>query len=131
MANHTGNEGTVHIGTNPIAELRSWEFTEEANTIDDTTLNDTWETHRNGTQRWSGRATAFWDESDTNGQEGINLGTDVTLKFYPEGATTGDIFWSGTASPTRITRRASGPNGMVEVDFEFLGTGALTQGTAS
>src|SRR5690242_21268508 len=115
MANHKGNEGVVHIGTTAIAELRGWELTEEGNTIDDTTLADTADTHQNGTNKWSGSASAFWDETDTNGQEAINVGTKVTLKMYPEGASSSDTYFVGTASPTRITRRATGPNSMVEV----------------
>jgi hypothetical protein len=128
-ANHTGNEGVVHNGTTAIAELRSWEFNEEGNVIDDTILSDTWDTHKNGTNRWSGRCGAFWDETDTNGQEAINVGTKITLKFYPEGASSGDTYFVGTASPTRITRRATGANGMVECDFDFQGDGALSQTT--
>lgn len=129
MANHKGSEGTVHIGTTAIAELRSWEFGEEGQTIDDTTLNDTWDTHKNGTNRWTGSASAFWDETDTNGQEAINVGTKVTLKMYAEGTGTNSTYWIGTASPTQITRRATGQNAMVECDFNFVGDGALAQTT--
>lgn len=128
-ANHKGKEGVVHIGTSAIAELRGWEFEEEGVTIDDTNLGDSWDTHQNGTNRWTGSASAFMDETDTNAQEGINVGTKVTLKFYPEGTGTSATYWLGTASPTRITRRAS-INGMVEIDFQFQGDGALAQTTA-
>lgn len=129
MANHKGREGTVHVGTSAIAELRGWEITEEGNTIDDTTLSDTWDTHQNGTNKWSGSATAFWDETDTNGQEAINVGTKITSKFYPEGTGTSATYFIGTASPTRITRRAQSANGMVECDFDFQGDGSLAQTT--
>lgn len=128
-ANHKGKEGTVHIGTTAIGELRSWELSEEGDTIDDTILADDWETHKNGLNRWSGNASAFWDESDTSGQEAINVGTKVTLKMYPEGTGTAGTYFIGTASPTNITRRATGPNGMVECDFAFKGDGALAQTT--
>ncbi len=73
---------------------------------------------------------AFWDETDTGGQEAISVGTKVALKMYPEGTTAADTYYYGTASPTRITRRAQGPNSMVEVDFSFVGDGAITKGTA-
>ena len=129
MANHKGSEGVVHIGTTPMAELRGWELSEEGNTIDDSVLADTWDTHQNGSNRWSGQATAFWDETDTNGQEAVNVGTKVGLKMYPEGTGAAGTFFSGTASPTQITRRAA-RNGMVEVDFNFTGDGALVQGTS-
>ncbi len=126
MANHVGSEGTVHIGTTAIAELRSWELTVENNQIDDSTLADTWDTHAVGSSRWSGSATAFWDETDTNGQEAIDIGTKVLIKFYPEGSSATDIYYQGTASPSQITRRAS-RNNMVEVEFNFVGDGTLTQ----
>ena len=48
MANHKGSEGVVHVGTSAVAELRSWEITENNRLIDDTTLNDTWETKQAG-----------------------------------------------------------------------------------
>jgi len=125
-ANHKGSEGTVHIGTSAIAELRGWEFTETMEPIDDTVLADTSRTHQAGLNRWEGSATAFWDETDATGQEACTIGASVTLKFYPEGAVSTDQFYSGTASVTGITRRAA-IQGMVEVDFNFLGSGALTE----
>lgn len=128
MANHKGSEGTVHIGTTAIAELRGWEFSEENTPIDDSILSDTWDTNQAGSNRWSGSASAFWDETDTNGQEAVNVGTKVTLKMYPEGTGTASVYFLGTALPTQITRRAA-RNGMVEVDFNFTGDGALTQTT--
>ena len=128
-ANHKGSEGVVHIGTSAIAELRSWELSVEGATIDDTTLSDTYETHQNGLSSWGGSASAFWDETDTNGQEAIDIGTKVTLKMYPEGSSSSDTYYVGTASPTRITRRVAGLNAMVEVDFEFKGDGTLSQTT--
>lgn len=127
--NHKGSEGVVHIGTSPIAELRGWELSEEGSQIDDSVLADAWDTHQTGSNRWSGSATAFWDETDANGQEAINVGTKVGLTFYPEGTAGTSTRFVGTASPSTITRRAA-RNGMVEVDFNFVGDGALVQGTA-
>jgi hypothetical protein len=128
MANHKGSEGTVHIGTTAIAELRGWEFSEENTQIDDSVLADAWDTHQAGSNRWSGSASAFWDESDTNGQEAINVGSKVTLKMYAEGTGSSAVYWVGTATPSQITRRAA-RNGMVEADFNFAGDGSLSQTT--
>jgi hypothetical protein len=129
MANHRGSEGTVHVGTTAIAELRGWELSESMEPIDDTVLADTARTFQSGLNGWSGSASAFWDETDTNGQEALTIGASVTIKFYPEGATLGDTFYTGTTLVTGITRRAA-INGMVEVDFTFQGTGALSEATA-
>jgi hypothetical protein len=129
-ANHKGSEGVVHVGTTAIAELRSWELTHTMEPIDDTTLSDTNRTYQSGLNGWSGSASAFWDETDTTGQEALTIGASVTIKFYPEGASSGDQFYSGTALVTGITRRAA-IQGMVEVDFTFQGTGALSESTVS
>lgn len=129
MANHRGTEGVVKIGSDSLGELREWELQEEATTIDDTTLADAWDTHALGRKRWNGSATAFWDEGDT-AQTALANGASVTLNMYPEGATTGDTYFTGTASVTRIRRRAN-RDSMVEVEFEFVGSGALTSTTAA
>lgn len=128
MANHKGSEGVVHVGTSAIAELRSWEYSESANAIDDTTLSDTWDTKQLGTKSWSGNASAFLDETDTNGQEALTIGAGVTLKFYAEGTGTTATYKHGSAIVTGVQSSAA-INGMVERNFSFTGNGALTQTT--
>lgn len=128
MANHKGSEGVVHIGTSALAELRSWSLNEANTLIDDTTLNDTWETKKAGNCNWSGSATCFWDETDTNGQEQLGVGSSITLKCYLEGTGTGATYKYGTAIVTRVSGSA-GINGMVERNFDFTGNGTLAQTT--
>ncbi len=128
MANHKGSEGVVHVGTTAIAELRSYEYTVENEPIDDTVLADTDRTRQSGLNSWNGSASAFWDETDTNGQEVLDAGSSVTLKFYPEGASSSDTYHIGTAIVQSVSRRAA-INGMVEADFSFIGNGALAQTT--
>lgn len=128
MANHKGSEGLVHVGTTAIAELRGWEFTHENEPIEDSVLADTDRTFQSGINNWSGSATAFWDETDTNGQEALDAGASVTLKFYPEGASTSDTYYIGTGLVTQIVRRAALQT-MVEAEFRFRGVGALAQTT--
>jgi hypothetical protein len=50
MANHKGSEGTVHIGTDAIAEIKSYSVNESMNVIDDSTIGDT-EKHFNQVAR--------------------------------------------------------------------------------
>jgi hypothetical protein len=127
-ANHKGSEGLVHVGTSAIAELRGWEYNESAAAIDDTILTDTWETRQTGNKHWTGSATAWWDETDTNGQEVLTIGAGVTLKFYMEGTGTGATYKTGSAIVTGI-RQSAAINGIVEKNFTFEGAGALTQTT--
>lgn len=127
-ANHKGNEGFVRVGTNLIAEVRSYEYSHQNEPIDDTILSDTNRTFVSGINSWSGSLSCFWDETDTNGQEALVAGGTATINFYPEGTTTAttDTYHQGVAIIEEVTRRAA-VQGIVEVDFRFRGTGALTQ----
>lgn len=130
MANHTGVDGVVKVGTNTVAEVRNWSVSESADTIEDTTINDTSRTYQAGLKSWSGSLTAFWDETDTNGQVALTVGSSAVLNLYPEGATTGDIYYSGTAIINSVG--VSVPTGgMIERSIGFQGSGALTIGTAA
>lgn len=130
MATHTGSEGTVKVGANAIAEIRSYSVEETADTTEDTTMGDTYRTHKTTLKSWSGSIDVFWDETDTTGQGGLTVGSEVTINFYPEGSTTGDSYKAGTAIVTGKTITAS-LDGMVESTITVQGTGALTTSTAS
>lgn len=130
MGTHIGNEGTVKIGSNVVAEVREWSITERAATVDDTAIGDAWDTHLVGTKSWNGSLTCHWDETDTTGQGALTVGASVTLGVYAEGATNGDTFYSGTATVTQIQRQGS-LNGVVSAAFEFQGNGALASATVS
>lgn len=130
MAKHTGVDGVVKVGTNTVAEVRDWSVNETADTIEDTTMNDTSKTFQAGLKSWNGSLNAFWDETDTTGQEALTVGSSATLNLYPEGATTGDIYYYGTAIVTSVGI-ANPTNGMVTRSIGFQGSGALTKGTAA
>lgn len=130
MATHTGSEGTVKVGANAIAEIRSYSVEETADTTEDTTMGDSYRTHKTTLKSWSGSVDVFWDETDTNGQVALVVGAEVTANFYPEGSTTGDAYLTGTAIVTGKTISAAF-DGMVEATITLQGTGALTTGTVS
>lgn len=126
MATHTGNAGAVQVGANTVAEMLTWTMTEGVNIIDDTATGDAADTHKTGTTNWSGSVNCYWDETDTNGQEALTVGASVTLHLLPDGVTTGDIDFNGTATINSI-ERASGNNAIVTANFSFTGNGALTR----
>jgi hypothetical protein len=128
-ANHKGSEGFVRAGTNLVAEIRGYEYSHTNEPIDDTVLADTDRTFKPGLNSWAGNLSCFWDETDTNGQEALIAGSTATMTFYPEGTSTAttDVSHTGVAIVEEVTRRAA-IQGIVEVDFRFRGTGALTQG---
>lgn len=131
MATHWGNEGTVKIGSNAVAEITEYEFTETVQPVDDTAMGDSYKTHiaGSGIKEWSGSMTCHWDETDTNGQVAMTPGASVTLNLYPEGATSGDVYWSGTASITERSQSVKMDGETIQATFQFLGNGVLTRGT--
>jgi|TARA_R100001480_G_scaffold80551_1_gene89740 hypothetical protein len=128
MANHTGVSGVVKVGSNVVAELRSFTIDTTAELIEDTTLTDTSRTYQFGKKGATVSAECWWDETDTNGQIAIIEGSQVALNLYPEGADSGDYYFSGTwligsnsiSIPT---------DGIIEASFNATLTGALTRGT--
>lgn len=130
MAVHKGQEGTIKSGTGAISELKDWTLTETAETIDVTTMGDTARGFTPSLTSASGSFTAFWDETDTNGQGTLTVGAEVTLNLYPEGDTTGDTYATMSAIVTEAGVAASF-DGMVEASFSFQVNGAVTWGTAA
>ncbi len=130
MATHKGSEGVVKVGTNTVAEVRSYSIEETAETLEDTSMGDTARTYLSSLTTFSGSIDVFWDETDTTGQGALTNGAEVTLNLYPEGDDSGDIYYTGTAIVTGVTRTGSF-DGMVEASITFQGTGALTESTVA
>jgi predicted secreted protein len=130
MATHTGIEGTVKVGSNAIAEVRSFSIKQSAETIEDTTITDTAKTYLPGQTSWSADVSCFWDETDTSGQGALTVGSSVTLNLYPEGAATGDTYYTGSAIVTSLDISVP-TNGMIEASMACQGSGALTLSTAA
>ena len=128
MAVHKGSEGTVKVGANAIAEIRSYSLEESADTLETTTMGDSARTYLPSLSTFSGSVDVYWDESDTTGQGALTIGAEVTLNVYPEGDTSGDTYYTGSAIVTGVTRSGSF-DGMVEASISVQGTGALTSTT--
>ena len=127
MATHTGSEGTVKVGANAIAEIRSYSVEETSDTAEDTSMGDSYRTFKTTLKAWTGSVDVFWDEADTLGQLALVVGTTVTANFFPEGASAGasEKYYSGDAIVTGKTVTGSF-DGMVESTITLQGTGALT-----
>jgi predicted secreted protein len=129
MATHTGSEGLIKVGTDTVGELRSFSLETTADTIESSNMGTTARTYKAGLTAWSGTASLFWDELDA-GQLALALGTEIVIKVYPEGATTGDKYYTGSAIVTAKSISASF-DGLVESSISFQGTGALSFSTAT
>ena len=128
MATHKGSEGTVKVGSNAVAEIKSYSIEESADTLEDTSMGDSARTYKPSLSNFSGSLDVFWDETDTNGQGALSIGSEVTLNVYPEGDTTGDTYYTGSAIVTGVSRSASF-DGLVEASISVQGNGALTSTT--
>lgn len=126
MATHKGSEGTVKVGANAIAEIRSFSISETSDTVEDTTMGDTARTYKPSLTSWSGTVEVFWDETDTQGQAALTVGAEATVNAYPEGSGSGADYLTGSAIVTGRTINSSF-DGMVEASITLQGNGALTQ----
>lgn len=128
MANHTGASGLVTVAGATVAELVDMSWDEGCEIIDDSELTDTADTHKSGSTNWSGSITCHWDETDASGQEAMTIGASLALVWKPEGATTGDATYTGTATIESIGIAVT-RNAIISRTFGVKGTGALTIGT--
>ena len=128
MATHKGSEGTVKVGSNAVAEIRSYSIDETADTLEDTSMGDSARSYKPSLTSFSGSLDVFWDETDVDGQGALSIGSEVTLNVYPEGDTTGDTYYTGSAIVTGVSRSASF-DGLVEASISVQGNGALTPTT--
>lgn len=130
MATHKGSEGTVKVGANAVAEIRSFSINEVGDTLEDTSMGDAARTYLPSLTSFNGSLDVFWDETDTTGQGALTVGSSITINFYPEGADSGDSYYTGSAIVTGLTINSSF-DGMVEASITLQGSGALSNSTVA
>lgn len=130
MGTHTGRLGSVKVGANTVAEVKSFSVEETGDTAEDTSMGDQWRTFKPTLNSWSGSVEAQLDETDSTGQGALTTNAEVALKLYPDGESSGDVELSGNAIVTGVSRSVSF-DGIVTISFTFQGNGALTIGTVS
>ena len=130
MSSHKGSEGIVKVGSNAVAEIRSYSIEESADTLEDTSMGDSAKTYKASLTSFSGSLDVFWDETDTSGQGALSIGAEVTLNVYPEGVASGDTYYTGSAIVTGVSRTGAF-DGLVEASISVQGNGALTESTVA
>ena len=128
MATNIGKDGAVYSGSNAVVEIKEWSLETTSEVADDTVMGDEWMTHTATQKSWTASFTAFWDPTNTTGQQTLTEGASISLKLYPTGNNSGDYEWSGTATITSVSKTASF-DGFVEASFSAQGNGALVEGT--
>jgi predicted secreted protein len=128
MATKLGRDGLIKISSTTIGELRNYALTHTSDTVEDSVLGDTYRTRLASMKTWSASGDLYWDEGDA-GQLLITIGSQVTLNLYPEGGSTGDVYYSGAAIVTQFNVSASF-DGIIEGQISFEGNGVLSVLTA-
>ena len=128
MATHTAANGVIKVGSNAVAEVTGFSIEYNSDTVEDTVIGDTARTYIPTLKSFTASLDAFWDETDTNGQGALTIGSSVTFAVYPEGDTTGDTYYTGSGIITGRTISSS-TGEMITASFTVQGSGDLTETT--
>jgi len=123
-----GNSGVVKAGSNTVANIKSWSFTQQIDTASDTSMGATDDTHKTGIKSGSGSINCLYNASDTTGQETLTVGASVTLTLNNEGVVTATKNRTFTATITKIDEGQS-DGAIVTRNFDYKINGAVTRGT--
>tara|TARA_R100000231_G_scaffold104750_1_gene77653 strand:+ start:8051 stop:8440 length:390 start_codon:yes stop_codon:yes gene_type:complete len=128
MATHTAANGVVKVGNNAVAEVTGFSIEYNSDTVEDTVIGDTARTYLPTLKMFTATLDVFWDETDTNGQLALDIGTSITFQVFPEGDQTGDLYYTGTGIVTgRSVSTSTGE--MITASFTVQGSGDLTETT--
>lgn len=124
-----GYSGSVTVETGAMGNAKSWSLDISQETVDTTNFGSSgWKESTATLNGWSGSITAIFDASGTAEgalQTGLTAGSSVALDLQMGGGTGSYDKYSGSAIITgqSVTNDV---NGIVEVTFNFEGTGAVT-----
>ncbi len=125
MATMTATDGVVMIGTQAIAQITGYSIEYNADTVEDTVIGDGARTYKATLKSFTASIDAQFDpDYATSYQDDFTVGTEVTLKIYPDGES-GTRYYSGSAIVTARSISTS-VGEMVTVSFTAQGTGDLT-----
>jgi hypothetical protein len=85
MATHTAASGVIKVGSNSVAEITGYSIEYTSDVVEDSVIGDAARTYKATLKQFTASLDAFWDETDTNGQLALDVGTKVTFSIYPEG----------------------------------------------
>ena len=132
MAATIGHSGSVTAGGSAVGTAKIWSLSLQADTVDTTTFASSgWKENVTTLKGWSGSITVVFDGGADTGEAALIAsltgGSTVALELITSatGAGTSEKF-SGDAYVTSMPV-TNDVNGVIEVSFDFVGTGALTQ----
>lgn len=128
MANHTGQAGLVKLGTDVVGSVTGFSLDTTGDVIESSNLGSTARTYMAGRTSFTASVDANFDEADTSGQLALTVGSTVALKLYPEGADSGDYYWSGSAIVTGESHSVT-LDDLIKSSMTLQGSGVLTRTT--
>lgn len=128
MANHTGQAGLVKLGTDIVGSVTGFSLDTTGDVIESSNLGSTARSYMAGRTSFTASVDANFDEADTSGQLALTVGSTVSLKLYPEGADSGDYYWSGSAIVTGESHSVT-LDDLIKSSMTLQGTGVLTRTT--
>ncbi len=128
MAVHTGSAGLVKVGGNTVAEVTGFTLETTADVIETTALSNSAKSFVASRSTFTATIECAWDETDTNGQVALNEGQSVSLHLHPEGADSGDYYYTGTAIVTGNSVSVT-MDDLIRLSISVQGTGGITRTT--
>lgn len=128
MANHTGQAGLVKLGTDVVGSVTGFSLDTTGDVIESSNLGSTARSYMAGRTSFTASVDANFDEADTSGQLALTVGSTVALKLYPEGADSGDYYWSGSAIVTGESHSVT-LDDLIKSSMTLQGSGVLTRTT--
>ena len=140
MAANKGLDGIVKLDTTggtpaDILNVTSFTLEETTETIDVTSM-DSSSNAREVLPTFTGTVEGYWDNSDAklNHTDSVDpvvrAGQEIDFELYPEGEASTDLYYSGTAIVTSVSRTQSF-DGATQFTLNFDGNGPLNYGKVS
>ena len=124
MATHHGKEGVVTIGGTTLGNATGFTVDTTHDVVEDTALGDSMKSFLAGRGTFTASIDMNFDETDS-GQEALDVGTSATLELYPEGADSGDKYYSGTGIVTGASIAVT-LDGIISRTFNFQISGGIS-----
>ena len=128
MATYKGQDGVFQAITSggtlaSVSQLKSWEISEEAESIESTAMGDTSKTYVAGIKGWTCSCEVLYDLSNAV-QADLVVGESVDIKIWPN--TTGQSESFAGAGIVTASSQSGALGDLVTSSISVQGTGALT-----
>jgi len=138
MTTSKGHKKKVYVGANAVGELQDYSVRLTGQKVEDSCLDDDWQTFKQTIRGFAGSLRCWFDESDT-AQDALRAAIITggasaevaSMKFENHGDSGTPGYIGGTILLDDIEIRNPGIPGIVEMVCNFTGTGTPTDNASS